>query len=373
MELMATTAAATTTASTTTHQNGAATSSSSSEAQTPSQPKMDPATSSLMEAQGNESRALFTSASNRTTSALIPPQLLLLLRSGKVATNIEAAKQALNEPNDIMIMPDDQRVPVYWGPDNNTLKMLRDLNTKGADHAVTKHLALGVLRLIFDGFQLKNTEDVPLISNKKAKRNVKKLVRQLTKSSNGAQLRIQFPWLTCLRPVVSIQEQLNEKLQNAMHYDLTNESVQQSALRTALRVHPLLIEAFRSFGYQVHDNVVLGWSEQSLHSSDNNTHCLDFKISGGGGGSGSASLPYASIHTTLKERCSTRDVEMLQERSEELVQPFLRLSLFYETHGLILVDVHNFQSDFSCQVSLINFVCVLLKTSSNLFWTICLS
>jgi hypothetical protein len=39
-----------------------------------------------------------------------------------------------------------------------------------------------------------------------------------------------------------------------------------------------------------------------------------------------------------------------------LAQPFWELSLFYEKHGLSLVDVHDLNSDLNGQVSLINFV-----------------
>jgi hypothetical protein len=365
------TKAATKMATTTTQQNGAATSSSSSEARTPSQQKMDHGTSSLKEAPGNESRTLFPSASNRTTSASVPLYLLPLLQSGTVSDNIKAAKQALNEPNDIMKMPDGQLVPVYWNPDNNTLNMIQALNTKGKDHAVTKHLALGVLRLIFDGFKLKKPEDETQKIKDKIHLNVRLQVSQLKiLHQNGPRGIIKVPWLLCLRPVVSILEQRNENILNAKHHDLTIESDEQSALRTALSVHPLLNKAFRSFGYLVPYQKVLGCrDDQSLQSSDNNTHCLDFKISGrAGGGPGTfASLPFASIHQTVMQRCSTRDVERLRVRLEELAQPFWELSLFYEKHGLSLVDVHDLNSDLNGQVSLINFVFECVCFTENVF------
>lgn len=366
------TKAATKMATTTTQQNGAATSSSSSEARTPSQQKMNHGTSPLKEAPGNESRTLFPSASNRTTSASVPLYLLPLLQSGTVSDNIEAAKQALNEPNDIMKMPDGQLVPVYWKPDNNTLNMLQALNTKGKDRAVTKHLALGVLRLIFDGFNLKKPEDKTQKVNQKIKNKITLQVSQLKYLINNNRRGVpRVPWLLCLRPVVSILEQRNENNLNAKHHDLTIESDEQSALRTAVSVHPLLNEAFRSFGYIVpSDGKVLGWrDDQSLQSSDNNTHCLDFKISGhAGGGSGlRASLPFASIHQTVMQRCSTRDVERLRVRLEELAQPFWELSLFYEKHGLSLVDVHDLNSDLNGQVSLINFVFECVCFTENVF------
>ena len=274
-------------------------------------------------------------------------------------------------PNGIVEMPDGQNVPVYWRPDSNTLEMLRVLDTKGAEHAVTTRLALGVLRLIFGGYKLKNPEEPSLkIKPNNITKNVRKQVRRLKTETSKTILVTtapkQFPWLACLRPVVSVREQRNENVQNAMHSDLTKESVQASDLRTALSVHPLLLEVFRSFGYQIVDSLVRGWSDDS---STDSTHRLDFEISGGGGGSGS--LSYASMHQTVMERCSTSDVKRLQVRSEELTQPFLRLSDFYEAHHLTLVDVHDLVSGSKFQqnsrVSLINFVCVLLKTSSNLF------
>jgi len=274
-------------------------------------------------------------------------------------------------PNGIVEMPDGQNVPVYWRPDSNTLEMLRVLDTKGAEHAVTTRLALGVLRLIFGGYKLKNPEEPSLkIKPNNINKNVKKQIRRLKtetlKTSTVSKVSSQHPWLACLNPVVSVRGQRNENVQNAMHSDLTNESVQASDLRTALSVHPLLLEVFRSLGYQIDIPLVKGWSDDS---STDSTHRLDFEISGGGGGSGS--LSYASMHQTVMERCSTSDVKRLQVRSEELTQPFLRLSDFYEAHNLPLVDVHDLVSGSKFQqnsrVSLINFVCVLLKTSSNLF------
>jgi hypothetical protein len=213
--------------------------------------------------------------------------------------------------------------------------------------------------LIFDGFKLKKPEDPTVKITTKNRGNLKKQVRQLNPSATGNR---RLRWLACLRPVVSVREQRNENVQNAMHSDLTNESVQASDLRTALSVHPLLLEVFRSLGYQIDIPLVKGWSDDS---STDSTHRLGFEISGGGGGSGS--LPYASMHQTVMERCSSRDVEMLRVRSEELAQPFLRLSEFYELHDLRLMDVHDLISDLHDRVSLINFVCVLPNTSSNLF------
>ena len=257
--------------------------------------------------------------------------------------NIDAATTQLVKLDCNMRMRDGQLVPMHTGDHNslNTIILLTTSQNKKHESYATTSAALGLLRMF-----LKTTTYRPRTNMHR--NNVVKLAKELKR--NGRHLP------SCLRPLLNTHEIVRQALIAAVHGDVQREDTTERKLRNDTSTNPLLATAFRSLGYVVSGDRITSY-DPSL--SSNPTITLDVVISGGTG----SPLGCATLTVTVQARCSTNDIENLQQQFELMARPYRQCAEFHDQHGLTLLDY----SDCQGVVSHLNSVCIGMQNNPDPF------